>query len=333
MRSEGTLFWIGAFGVFSQGACSVPADVRTLGIVQGNTAFVLDLYARLARGDGNLFFSPFSISTAMAMTYAGARGETAEQISRTLHFVIPSDGFHQAYRDLLVEIDGRYSARAAPGESTDVQMATANALWCQLGEPLLPDFQRMIDVNYGGGLRCVDFRQAAEAARYDQHLGRAADSGQYPAFAQTRSSAIKCPVGLDQCDLHEGSLAEPVAPERTSPADFHLSNEESVPVELMNQTGRFRYCDDPSLQVVELPYTGNSLSLVVFLPRAVDGIEALERLLNPSKLDSWLNQLSATRVQVSLPCFKLRESCELAEPLANLGMPLAFEPGMPISRE
>ncbi len=332
MRYESALFLIVAFGVLSQGVSTVRADQQTTVIVQGNTAFALDLYARLAHGDGNLFFSPVSISTALAMTYAGARGETAEQIARVLHFTLPPDQLHPAFRHLIAEIQGRNVAPAAPGQPADIQITTANALWCQSGQPILPDFQQRIQVDYGGGLRPLDFRSQTEAARrtinawVEEQTQRKIQDLLKPTELSPSSLLV-----LTNAIYFKALWASPFPGERTAPDDFQVSSRERVRVQMMDQTGRFRYGDHPSFQMVELPYKGDTLSMVIFLPKAVDGLAQLESSLERTKLESWLARLSAMRVHVSLPRFKLKESFELRDPLAALGMPVAFGSGADFS--
>src|SRR5262249_9191142 len=127
-------------------------------VVQGNTAFALDLYAKLRGKEGNLFFSPYSLSTALAMTYAGARGETAEQMAKTLHFTLGQKQLHPAFHALLADL-------TPGGKKRGYQLAVANALWGQKGYGFLPDFLDTTRTNYGAGLNEVDFAGATEEAR------------------------------------------------------------------------------------------------------------------------------------------------------------------------
>ncbi len=139
-------------------------------LVQGNNTFALDLYGQLARGDGNRFFSPFSISSALAMTYAGAHGETALQIAKTLQLALPPDQLHPSFHRLIAEIQSRNSP--ASMESPDIQLFTANALWLQRGEPILSDFQKRIEVNYQGGIYSVQLPPCRRCGAQDhQCLG------------------------------------------------------------------------------------------------------------------------------------------------------------------
>ena len=141
-------------------------------LVRGNNAFALDLFARINKQGGNQFISPFSISTALAMTYSGARGETASQVAKALHFTLPPAELHPAFHKLIDALHGRTAPQAQAGEKPTgtLELATANALWTQTGTPILPDFQRLIESNYEGALYPVDFRQApAGAIEYINH--------------------------------------------------------------------------------------------------------------------------------------------------------------------
>ena len=139
-----------------------PADMATLST--GNSAFAFDLYQALRKKDGNLFYSPYSISLALAMTYAGARGETAQQMATTLHLTLPPERLHPAF-DLL---DLQLAQREQGAKGTDgkgFRLNIVNAIWGQQGYQFLPDFLDTLAENYGAGLRVLDFQKAAEPAR------------------------------------------------------------------------------------------------------------------------------------------------------------------------
>ncbi|TET81990.1 MAG: serpin family protein, partial [Anaerolineales bacterium] len=138
------------------------ADLKEL--VVGNTAFAFDLYQTLRGEEGNLFFSPYSISLALAMTYAGARGETEQQMADTLRFTLPQDRLHPAFNMVDLELSSR-------GEDVDEQLGEAfrlniaNSIWGQRGYDFLPEFLDVLALNYGAGLRLVDYVEAPEEAR------------------------------------------------------------------------------------------------------------------------------------------------------------------------
>ena len=139
-----------------------PSDMRDL--VAGNSAFAFDLYQALSAEDGNLFYSPYSISLALAMTYAGARGETEQQMANTLHFILSQDRLHSAFNGLDLELAGRGEGAEGTDEE-GFRLNIVNALWGQEGFEFLPEFLDLVAENYGAGLRLLDFVNAAEDSR------------------------------------------------------------------------------------------------------------------------------------------------------------------------
>ncbi|MFI5458898.1 MAG: serpin family protein [Isosphaerales bacterium] len=321
-------FLIPALGILNGEVKAMDSADPTTALVQGNSAFALDLYGRISRGAGNRFISPFSISCALAMTYAGAQEETALQIAKTLHFTLPPEKLHPSFHHLIADLHSRNTARTGSNETADVELLTANALWSQAGERILPDFQKRIEINYQGGLYPVDFRNAAEAARRtintwveEQTKGKIEDLLK-PRHVDSRTVLI-----LTNAIYFKALWATPFSKDRTSPGDFDASSSDRVRVDMMNLAGRFRYYDEAGFQALELPYKGQTLAMIVVLPRSKDGLTQLESSLTSSKLESWLSKLSPRRVDVSLPKFKLTSEYDLKDPLSELGMPIAFELG------
>jgi serpin B len=319
---------IAALGFFCWEARDVDTSLPAATIVEDNNAFALDLYARLSHGEGNRFISPFSISCALAMTYAGARGETAAQIASALHFTLGPAELHPAFHRLLTELHSRNESRAQGTAPPDVQLFTANALWTQTGKHILADFQKHIEINYQGGLYPVDFHAAPEEARNtinawveEQTKNKIKDL-----LKSTHIDSNTVAI-LTNAIYFKALWSRPFSPSMTAPADFHASTGAKVKVDMMKQTERLPYCEDDTFQALELPYKGDSLVMTIVLPRSIDGLANLEKALSTSKLKAVTGKLSPVRVQVSLPKFKMTQSCELKTPLAELGMPLAFKPG------
>jgi len=148
------------------------ADLKEL--VEGNTAFALDLYQTLRGEEGNLIFSPYSISLALAMTYAGSRGETEHQMADTLHFTLSQSRLHPTFNTVDLEL-------ASLGEDVDEQLGEAfrlniaNSIWGQRGYDFLPEFLDVLALNYGAGLRLVDYLEAPEEARSDRRENQGPD--------------------------------------------------------------------------------------------------------------------------------------------------------------
>ena len=327
MTIIGAVFLIPALA-FSLEARPMEAAEQPGALVRGNNAFALDLYGRLGQGDGNRFFSPLSISIALAMTYAGAEGETASQMAKALHFDLPADRLHAAFLRLTTELLSRTSTPPGSTEAPDVQLFTANALWTQSGEPILPDFRKRIEVNYRGGVYPVDFRGATEQARrtinaWVEQQTRDKIKDLLKPMHVTPDTALV----LTNAIYFKALWDMPFSSTSTRPGEFQPATGEKARVDMMNQTDRFRYLDEGSFQALELPYKGNTLAMVVFLPRSPDGLAAFEASMSPAKLDAWLAKLSSLRVQVSIPKFRLTGEFGLNDALSGMGMTDAFRPG------
>jgi len=319
-------FLIPALGIVNGEVPAMDSADPTTALVQGNSEFALDLYGRISRGEGNRFISPFSISCALAMTYAGAQEETAVQIAKTLHFNLPPAQLHPAFHQLITELHSRNAPPTGSKEPPAVELLTANALWCQAGERILPDFQQRIEINYQGGLYPVDFRKDTEAARRtintwveEQTRGKILD------LLKPRHIDSHTVLVLTNAIYFKALWDMPFSPKMTAPSDFHASPTDQIRVDMMNLNARFRYFEDGGFQALELPYKGRTLAMVVLLPRANDGLAQLESSLTAPKLENWLSKLSSRKVDASLPKFKLTEEYDLKDPLSELGMPVAFD--------
>jgi serpin B len=294
------------------------ADVKTL--AADTNAFAADLYGRLASEKGNLFFSPYSIESALAMVYGGARGETAGQMARVLHFSLPGDQLQPASGELMKSLE---AGGSVDGKSL-YELVVANALWGQKGYPFQPAFLHLVNKKYAVSLEQVDFAQS-ELVR--QQINAWVEK-------QTRDK-IKELVGpgglnaqtrlvLTNAIYFKGAWADPFKKELTKEAPFHLDGDRTVPVELMHQQRQFPYLETDDIQAVELPYAGGNISMVVLLPKKVDGLAALEKQLTPEKIDGWVSELHSQEVQLALPKFTMTRQLELKDQLVAMGMADAF---------
>ena len=249
-------------------------------------------------------------------------------MARTLHFDLPADQLHPAFHRLTTDLLSRTSSVPGATAAPDVQLFTANALWMQLGETILSDFRKCIEVNYRGGIYPVDFLGAAEQARRtinawveEQTRDKIKD------LLKPEHVTPNTVLVLTNAIYFKALWDMPFPAKSTHPDDFQPTTGARVRVDMMNQTDRFRYFDEGSFQALELPYKGNTLAMVVFLPKSPDGLAAFESSLTPAKLDAWLAKLSSRKVQVSLPKFRLTGEFGLNDALSALGMPDAFHPG------
>ena len=292
--------------------------VGTNSLVAGNTAFALDLYARLDSTPGNLFFSPFSISACMAMTYAGARGDTAMQMAQTLHFSGDQNLLNSQFGELQNQLK---AARQKSGIELDI----ANGLWGQQGHPFLPGFLEIARQDYGARLNQVDFRAHPESIREeinDWVAGKTQGkiTGLIPSGMLNPSTRLV----LVNAIYFKGLWSRQFNKTNTTMAPFLTAPGQSVPAPLMTMTASFNYAEPEGLQILELPYRGGGFSMVVLLPRETGGLKGIEDQLNGRQINSWLAQARPQKVNVFLPRFKLSGQFALAGTLAGMGMPAAF---------
>lgn len=297
-------------------------------LVQGNTQFALDLYGKLRGEEGNLFFSPYSISSALAMTYAGAREQTAEAMARTLHFKLDNAALHPAFAALIKEINGKDRDAKKRG----YQLSTANALWAQQDYHFLPAFLQLCQDNYGAGVKVVDFARATEQAR--QIINAWVEKETYDKIKDLLQQGVlqsDTRLMLTNAIYFKGDWATQFKKDQTREETFHLSPSKTSKAPLMNQMNLFGYFETPEYQMLEMPYVGKELAMVVLLPRQVDGLADLEKTLTPENLPASLRKLTSQDVIVTMPRFKSTSQFQLKKTLSEMGMGVAFSDGADFS--
>ncbi len=309
-----------AASILIGGTAGAAEDADVTAVARGNRQFALDLYARLRGQDGNLFFSPYSISTALAMTRAGAKGDTAAQMDKTLHFDLGQEKLNTGFAALLNQVNGE------PMEGKrGYQLSTANALWGQKGYPFKADFLKIAKDDYGGGLNDVDFKGATEQALQTingwvekQTNDKIKDLLPQGSIDETTR------LVLTNAIYFKGDWQSQFKKDLTKVEPFHLSAEQKTDAPLMHQTGEYGYLDGGTFQALELPYAGKDLSMIVLLPKKIDGLADLEKDSSADKLAGWVGKLHTQKVIVSLPKFKTTKQMAMKTVLSEMGMPLAF---------
>jgi serpin B len=287
-------------------------------VAEGNNAFAIDLYGQLRKQSGNLFFSPESISTDLAMAYAGARGTTASEMAATLHFTLPPEKLHPAMGALLSGLNA-----AHPG----YQLHVADALWAEKDFTFLDDFLKLTSTDYGAGFNRVDFKTAPEASR--------STINQWVEQKTERKIKDLLPPGsigpdtrlvLTNAIYFKGDWQTQFSKTQTRDEDFHLSASQTVKAPLMHIEQNLRYTADSMSQIVEIPYKSRELSMVIFLPKDVAGLAAFEQSLTIAGIEKILSEMrSSPKIILSLPKFKMSSQFELADALGALGMRRAFQ--------
>ncbi len=319
---------------------AVKEDKRA--VVEGNNKFALELYAKLRVREGNLFFSPYSISTALAMTCAGARGKTEKQMAEVLRFPLEH---YKALDDNqgrpFYRIERRPMSREriaaafgalqrglkADSKKSGYELTVANALWGQKGYGFLKTFLKLTEKNYGAGLKEVDFIAATEAARktinaWVEKKTKNKIKNLIPKGVLNRLTRLV----LTNAIYFKGNWARQFKKDRTKDAPFTLAGGERVDAPMMNQTAEFNYMETEDFQGLELPYVDDELSMIILLPKQVDGLAEFEKTLTLENLSQWPARLHKRKVIVSVPKFKMTSQFRLAEVLKSMGMTDAFVP-------
>jgi serpin B len=294
-------------------------------LVDGNTAFALDLYKNVKSQQGNIFYSPYSISIALGMTYAGARTETESQMAQTLHFTLSQDRLHPAFDALDLEL----AKRADPANSEHDQplrLVVANSLWGQKDFAFLPQFLDTLALNYGAGLRLVDFQNAPEEGR-DAINDWVADKTENKILELIPAGIINSMTRLvlTNAIYFKAAWLSPFKEESTVNGDFQLLDGTKVTVPMMHQIEECRYVPGDGWQACEIPYDGRQVSILIMLPDE-GRFEEFENSLDAAKFKSITDGLSPFEVQVTLPKFRAESEFMLSEVLSEMGMPLAFDP-------
>jgi len=296
-------------------------DLTTL--VDGNSAFAFDLYQALSEADSNLFYSPYSISLALVMTYAGARDETAQQMADTLHFTLANNRLHPAFNWLDIELASRGEGAKGKDEG-GFRLNIVNAIWGQKDYEFLSQFLDTLAENYDAGLRPLDFAKAPEESRItinnwvsEQTEGRIEDlipQGLIDTWTR---------LVLTNAIYFNAAWQYPFEESMTKDGPFYLLDGSKVTVPMMKQTEHFGYTEGEGYQAVELPYDGRELSMVILLPEAGQ-FEAFGGSLNTQEVGAILKELEFRRVTLTMPKFEFESDFSLGETLAAMGMPDAF---------
>lgn len=285
-------------------------------VAAANNRFAFALYERLRSGDGNTFFSPVSISSALAMLSAGATGETKQQIRNVLNLDLPDDRLGDAVGDLV---------RMLNDTSGQHRLSLVSRLWIQKSFPVNAALVTQFLRDYGVEPGTVDFADVELARQTINAWGAEQTAGTVPELLPPGVLSDKVRLVLTNAIHFKGSWKFQFSPASTADAPFHLSAETDVTVPLMSMACALRFAQSEELQVLELPYGDSGLSMVVLLPREVDGLTALESRLNSENFAKWLALLEEhEEVHVHLPKFTFQTQHGLRDVLSALGMPRAF---------
>jgi len=288
-------------------------------VVNANNQFAFDLYSELTKSEtGNIFYSPYSIFAALAMTYEGAKGQTADEMKSVFHFPESSilrSNFAKIYNDIN-EANKSYDLR------------TGNALWIQQDYPLLEDYVDRVEKYYGGKAANLDFVKETEKSRQtinsfiEEQTNKKIKNLLPPGSLNPLTRLV-----LTNAIYFKGTWEWRFEPRNTREMDFYVTPTDTVKTPMMYmepEEARFNYTDLGKLQILELPYRGNKISMLILLPK--ENLNALESSLTLEKLEGWKSKMRKTKLDaVYLPKFEFDTKYNLNENLKALGMPTAFD--------
>jgi serine protease inhibitor len=303
-------------------------DVRT--VVQGNTAFATDLYAKLKRKRGNLFFSPYSISIGFALIYSGSRGKTESEIAAAAHFTLSAEALNLTAGQLVYRMNSLQRWNR-------IKLYTANSVWCQKDYPFTQSFLDTARMDFRADARLVDFKRNPDAAAEQISAWiRNTTNGKSNGTPAPGQFTTDTRMVLCNSIYFKGKWATQFKVGNTKARLFMVDTNKTVTVQMMWQKAEFKtaYAEDSTLQLLELPYSGRELSMVVLLPsrwsyefQADPGLASLEAKLDTEHLRSWLAKLDGAAPEktfAGLPRFTFTRNIDLTKELPDMGMHSLF---------
>ena len=299
------------------------SDSNTL--VTGNNAFAFDLYHRLQNEPGNLFFSPYSISIALAMTYAGTVRDTESQMAQVMHFDLPQAQLHPAFNQIALEL-----AQRATAEGVDPSQAftlhVVNATWGQKGYTFLSGYLDILAEDYGAGVRQLDFAANPENARntINQWVSQETQN-KINDILPAGSIDTLTRLVLSNAIYFKADWSNEFDKSLTKDDVFHLSAGGTTTVPMMSRTGLYNYMAGSGYQALEMPYAGEQLSMLIILPDEGKFAQVASSL-DSSGLAGIVDSLQSRNVNVTLPKFTFEYDLGLKSWLQQMGMVDAFDP-------
>ncbi len=287
-------------------------------LISGNSVFAIALYQNLRSSEGNIFFSPYSLSAALALTYGGARGKTKEEMAQALRFSLDQANLHPAFQRL----ESRLNEIQNSGE---VRLAIANSIWPERTYKLLDSYISLVKEHYGVSIRPVDYKFNYEKARKTINAWvENKTQGNIKDLIQPEILSNLTRLVLVNAIYFNGDWEHQFKEGLTKSAPFYISPSQSINVPLMAQARKLGYAKMDLGQILELPYTGRKLSMFIILPYKKDGLKEIEENLSVQNLAEWKKELKEEHVKIFLPRFEIKCGYRMNQTLKSMGMIDAF---------
>ena len=296
---------------------SEATEESVIELVNANNQFAIEMYKEFNNSDSeNLFFSPWSISSALAMTYEGAKGNTAKEMQNVFHFPendISRTSSFAALHNKINESNNEY------------ELSTANALWAQKDYPFLEEYTEKIDQYYGGKVTNLDFSDSAGSANTINSWVEDKTKNKIKDLVPSSALSSYTKLVLTNAIYFKGTWIQQFDKSKTEEEDFKITDFEKVEVNMMHigEKEEFIYSENEDLQIIELPYKGEKLSMLILLPKEND-LKPIEDMLTAEKLNELKSEMYSTDVIVSIPKFTFETKYFMVDNLKNMGMHDAF---------
>ncbi|MFH1770679.1 MAG: serpin family protein [archaeon] len=291
------------------------------GVIQDNNELAIKLYKEINKEGENLFFSPYSISTAFAMTYEGAKGQTAKEMEEVFGFSTNDDDRRPSFASLYNTINKK---------DKEYKLSTANALWTNKDYEFLPEYLNTIENYYGGKTTNLDFSKSTKSAKIINDWVEDQTNNKIKNLVPESAINPMTKMVLTNAIYFKGDWIKQFEPKDTYETNFKITPENKIKIDMMVQDdsdAKFNYAETDELQILEMKYKSKEVSMLVLLPKE-DDLTALEESLNTANLAVWNSMLEEQRVDLYFPKFKLETTYGLNENMINLGMPTAFSEGI-----
>lgn len=293
-------------------------------LVQDNNAFALRLYSSVQQQPGNIIFSPYSISSALAMVYAGASGETEKQMKQALGFTLDQSDLHSAFASLNKSLTTFTS-----DISSELNLKIANSLWLERGLNLLPEFSTIISKQYLGAIQRTNFKEPETSRAEINRWVKEHTNGKITDLLTSSSISQNTQMVLASAIYFKARWEALFDPKFTHVAPFFPNPNQTLTVSMLEKAASYRYLDGDGFSMVEIPYfaghgSSKQFLFLMILPHEKGALKAVEKKITTQKILEWQAAMSLESVRVILPKFSMSEGVELNHILESMGMPIAF---------
>jgi serpin B len=306
---------------------SSAAFVPTSDTRAAESAFAARLYGEARKStDGSLAMSPLSARVALVMAWAGAHGQTADEMAKVLSLSGPPADVHTGFAAMLRDLTAAPPAPQHDWQAPAPILKVADRLWGQAGRPFVPAFLDLLSSRYGAPLATLDFAHAPDDARGEINRW-VSDATEHKVTELLGPGTVQASTALvlTNAVYMKATWDQRFMKSMTAKGPFHAASGKTVQADLMEQTEEASYVEMDGAQIFSLPYAESSLAMTIVLPKDRNGLPALESAMGPDSIARWTAARGRQRVHVVMPRFRVTSSLSLGDALAHLGMPTAFD--------